>query len=146
MTPSSSLSTCLSLGCSIQVVLAHVLHTTEVRGSKSVVGAHLEPHRDRGEHGGHSAPQTLSCNSLQTLERWPLRHYQDLGELMKLSESLCSHVTEFSHVTLRGLQRRGLGSKVHHSFSPDSDTLLRPSTFDPSHLLSPIQVAQLRCG
>lgn len=83
---------------------------------------------DKGEHEGHSAPWTLSCKSLQTLERWPLRYCQDLGELKKVSGSFCKHVTVFPHVTLRGLQRRGLGSKVHRSFTPDSDTF--PSAFD----------------
>lgn len=47
VTPNFSLSTYFGLGCSIQVVLDHVPHPTEVTGSKSIAGAHLEPQRGR---------------------------------------------------------------------------------------------------
>lgn len=95
------------------------------RGSPGAPQGHKEMGKD--EHGGHTAPRTLSCKSLQTLECWlAFRHCQDLGELKTVSGSFCNHVTGFTHLTLTGLQGRGLDSKVHHSFTPDSDTFLRP--------------------
>lgn len=80
---------------------------------------------DKDEHGEHSVPRTLHCKSLQTLVCWP-------SDIV-IEEGLGNHVTGFPHVTLRGLQRRGLGSKVYHSFTPDADTFLRPLSSAISH-------------
>lgn len=134
MTPNFSLSTCLGLDCSIQRVPVRVSHPTEVTGSKSITGPHRKPYRGRRgwikmnmENTQYHGPCTANLSK-------PWRAgLQTLSGSEGVEEGLGNHITGFPHVTLRGLQRRRLGSKVYHSFTPDADTFLRPLSSAISH-------------